>query len=118
VPRPQQSRDDAPTISATQITSVPLKVTWASVYVTPEKTVPSWNSRSKRPRYARTASIEKNAARLIDKPRQSRVCAAEDRTPQDTRTAGDHDERRSDQAGDYRQCQQPSGDELQSRQRK
>jgi len=30
-------------------------------------------------RYARTASIKKNAARLIDKPRQSRVCAAEDR---------------------------------------
>ena len=47
--------------------------------MTPAKTVPSWNSRSKRPRYARTANIKKNAARLSDKPRQSLACAAETR---------------------------------------
>ncbi len=37
---------------------------------------------------------------------------------QDTCAAGDRDEPRRDQAGDHRQCQQPSGDELQGRQRK
>ena len=36
---------------------------------------------------------------------------------QDTRAAHDRDERRGDQAGDDRQRQQPSGDELQGRQR-